>query len=82
MNEIPLIEDKPITQEQRQELFKLVKEKLGPDGNDILKKLIEEEGCESTNGMLTSTLERIIEKIDIIAKERADAAQGEDKPAE
>ncbi len=82
MSEIPMIEDKPITQEQRQALFKLVKEKFGADGNDILMGLIKEEGCESTNGMLTSTLERIIEKIDIIAQERAEAGKGEDKPAE
>lgn len=65
--ETPLIEDKPITQEQRQELFKIVKDKLGADGNDILKKLIVEEGYESTNGMLTSALNRIIEKVNAIA---------------
>ena len=69
IKETPLIEDKPITQEQRQELFKIVKDKLGADGNDILKKLITEEGYESTNGMPTSALNRIIEKVNAIADE-------------
>lgn len=75
--EVPVIEDNPISQEQRQELFKLCKEKLGADGNDILKKLIEEEGFESTNGMTTSALERIKEKIEVIAQERSEAGSAE-----
>ena len=73
--EIPADDDPPITQEQRQALFKLVKEKFGTDGNDILMGLIKEEGCESTNGMLTSTLERVKEKIEIIAEERASQSE-------
>lgn len=73
--EIPADDDPPITQEQRQALFKLVKEKFGADGNDILMGLIKEEGCESTNGMLTSTLERVKEKIEIIAEERASQSE-------
>lgn len=68
--ETEVVEDKPITQEQRQRLFKIAKEKLGENSNEILKKMIEDEGYTSTNGMLTSALERIIEKIEVMHEEQ------------
>lgn len=68
--ETPVIEDKPITQEQRQQMFKIAKEKLGQNSNEILKKLIEDEGYESTNGMLNSAMERILEKIETMHEEQ------------
>ncbi len=61
--EMDIAEDKPITQEQRQELFKLAKEVFGESCNEQLKNLIAEEGYDSTNGMPTSVLNKIIEKI-------------------
>ena len=55
--------DKPITQEQRQELFRHAKDKLGEKSNDILKELLNEEGFESTTDMPTSVWKRLMEKI-------------------
>lgn len=75
--ETPVIEDKPITQEQRQELFKFAKEQLGDDSNEILKGLIKSEGYDSTSGMMTSALERIIEKIKKVSEERKGQAENE-----
>lgn len=56
-----------ITQEQRQDLFKLVKEKLGAEGNDVLKQVLTEFGLDSTAKITTSTLKHITERIEEVA---------------
>ncbi len=55
--------DEPITQEQRQTLFKMVKSAYGENANKILKDMLTEEGYDSTNGLPTSVFNRITEKI-------------------
>lgn len=69
--ETDVVKDEPITQEQRQRLFKIAKEKLGENSNEILKKMIEDEGYTSTNGMLTSALNRIIDRIEDMHEEQS-----------
>lgn len=64
-----IIPNEPITQEQRQDLFKLVKEKLGVAGNDILKQVLSEFGLDSTAKITTSTLESITARIVEIAEQ-------------
>lgn len=63
-------EDPPISQEQRQTLFKLAKEHLGKEANEILKGLIAEKGYESTNGMPVSVFNKIVEEIMTMAEAR------------
>lgn len=67
--ETDIVPDEPITQEQRQDLFKLVKEKLGAAGNDILKQVLNEFGIDSTAKITTSTLEGITARITEIAEQ-------------
>ena len=69
--ETDIVPDEPITQEQRQDLFKLVKEKLGAAGNDILKQVLNEFGLDSTAKITTSTLEGITKRIVEIAEQNA-----------
>lgn len=65
--ETDIVPDEPITQEQRQELFKFVKDKLGASGNDVLKQVLTEFGLDSTAKITTSTLAGITERIAEIA---------------
>lgn len=67
--------DEPITQEQRQTLFQMVKSAYGNDGSKILKNVLTQEGYESTDGLPTSVFNRIIEKV-------MGAAGGGEKPAD
>lgn len=69
--ETEIVPDEPITQEQRQDLFKLVKEKLGAAGNDILKQVLNEFGLDSTAKITTSTLEGITKRVVEIAEQNA-----------
>lgn len=55
--------DEPITQEQRQMLFKAVKSAFGQNANDILKELLAEEYYDTTEGLPTSVFGRLMEKI-------------------
>lgn len=66
-----VVEDEPITQEQRQELFKLARDNFGKGGNDVVAKLIAEEGLSSTTGMLSSVYERVMGRM----REEIEAAQ-------
>ena len=65
--ETDIVPDELITQEQRQDLFKLVKEKLGASGNDVLKQVLSEFGLDSTAKITTSTLKGITDRIVEIA---------------
>ena len=71
--EIPAEEDvvdEPITQEQRIQLFGIAQENFGKEaGNELILKLLTDEGVKSTTGMLTSVYERIMQRLhDEIAK--------------
>lgn len=55
--------DEPITQEQRQTLFKMATSAFGKDANAKLKAMLVEEGYESTDGLPTSVYHRIVEKV-------------------
>lgn len=57
------VRDEPITQDQRQELFKLARDNFGKGGNDMVAKLIAEEGLSSTTGMLSSVYERVMTRM-------------------
>lgn len=72
--------DEPITQEQRQTLFAMVKSAYGKDGNKILKEMLTSEGYESTDGLPTSVFSRITEKVMNAQKgEEPAGTAGEDK---
>lgn len=66
--EVDIVPDEPITQEQRQDLFKLVKKELGEEGNNILKQVLGEFGLDSTAKITTSTLDGITKRIYEIVK--------------
>jgi phage recombination protein Bet len=57
-------DDRPITQEERKELFKLATDGLGKeDGIEVLQMIIASEGVESTIGMLYSSYLRVTAKV-------------------
>lgn len=66
--EVDIVPDETITQEQRQDLFKLVKKELGDEGNNILKQVLGEFGLDSTAKITTSTLDGITKRIYEIVK--------------
>lgn len=79
------VDDPKISQEQRQSLFRLAKEHLGKEANAILKKLISEQGYESTNGMPVSVYNKVVGEIMQMIEENkaADAApEAEDRGGE
>ena len=63
-NEADNDEDPPITQEQRQYLFAHAKELHGDDANDIVREVLSEFGYTSTNGLPSSLLQSVMEKIE------------------
>ena len=63
VHEADVEKDEPITQEQRQTLFKMVKSAFGNEANAALKKMLAEEGYESTDGLPTSVFNRVTDKI-------------------
>jgi len=53
--------DPPITQEQRKVMFDFAQTTYGKEnGNELIKTLIKEEGLKSTTGMLSSTYNKIM----------------------
>ena len=62
--------DEPITQDQRQTLFKMATSAFGQEANGILKSLLAAEGYESTEGLPTSVYHRITEKVMEMAQEK------------
>ena len=57
-------EDRVITQEERKALFALAQEVYGKDeGNEKIKKYLEETGIESTTKLKKSEYDALIEKI-------------------
>lgn len=60
----PEPEDPPISQEQRQALFKMAHDHLGKDeGNKAILTLIQSHGLNSTTGMKVSTYNTIMEEL-------------------
>lgn len=62
--------DDPITQDQRQTLFKMATSAFGQEANGILKSLLAAEGYESTEGLPTSVYHRITEKVMEMAQKK------------
>lgn len=77
-----IVDDPPVTQEQRQTIFKTIRQYFTKtEGNEIVKGLLEEEGLESTDGLLTSQYNRIMERVRSIVAEKTEQ-QREDAPTE
>lgn len=72
--------DEPITQEQRQALFKIVKSAYGKDANSTLKEMLAKEGYESTEGLPTSVYKRITEQV--MGGAGGQTGDSADKPAD
>lgn len=73
-----VIEDDPtITQEQRQTMFKMAQSAFGAEeGNNLLKRLLKEEGYESTHELPTSVFNKVINRImELKAQKEADDAE-------
>ena len=73
-----VIEDDPtITQEQRQTMFKIAQSAFGAEeGNNLLKRLLKEEGYESTHELPTSVFNRVVNRImELKAQKEADDAE-------
>lgn len=73
-----VIEDDPtITQEQRQTMFKMAQSAFGAEeGNNLLKRLLKEEGYESTHELPTSVFNKVVSRImELKAQKEADDAE-------
>ena len=73
-----VIEDDPtITQEQRQTMFKMAQSAFGvEEGNNLLKRLLKEEGYESTHELPTSVFNKVVNRImELKAQKEADDAE-------
>ena len=73
-----VIEDDPtITQEQRQTMFKMAQSAFGAEeGNNLLKRLLKEEGYESTHELPTSVFNKVVNRImELKAQKAADDAE-------
>lgn len=73
-----VIEENPtITQEQRQTMFKMAQSVFGAEeGNNLLKRLLKEEGYESTHELPTSVFNKVVNRImELKAQKEADDAE-------
>lgn len=70
-------EDPTITQEQRQTMFKMAQSAFGAEeGNNLLKRLLKEEGYESTHELPTSVFNKVVNRImELKAQKEADDAE-------
>lgn len=70
-------EDPTITQEQRQTMFKMAQSAFGAEeGNNLLKRLLKEEGYESTHDLPTSVFNKVVNRImELKAQKEADDAE-------
>ncbi len=59
-----------VTNEQRQELFRIAKQLFGDEANAIVKQVLTEEGLTSTEGMLVTVFDKIVERVKKLAEER------------
>ena len=54
---------KPITQEQRQAMLRTLKNHFGQDSHEVLRTLLSEVGCESTDGMPMHLYRKMLDRI-------------------
>lgn len=78
--EVP--DDPDISQEQRQNLFKLAKEHIGQNANDVLKAVLAEFGRESTTDMPLSVYNKVLDRVMKIADDIRDAEAADEAPTE
>lgn len=62
--DVVIIEDKKITQEQRQELFNKARTVLGDNANNVVRKMLDDEGLSSTHEVRESVFEKMMQKLD------------------
>lgn len=74
VQETEIKEDKPISKEQQQALYALLKERFDKKANDILKELLAKQGLETANDMLTSVYERVMKDLAQIIESNRNAA--------
>lgn len=78
-----IIDDPVISQEQRQNLFKMARQYLGQNSNDVLMAVIQEQGFESTTNMPTSVYKKVTSRVMEIAEGMKNQNnQAPDAPAE
>ena len=66
-----------VTNAQRQELFRAAKQYFGDDANSVIKDLLSQEGLSSTEGMLVTVYETIMERMKKMAEEKEQSLSGE-----
>ena len=66
-----------VTNAQRQELFRCAKQYFGDDANTVIKELLSQEGLSSTEGMLVTVYETIMERMKKMAEEKEQSLSGE-----
>lgn len=67
--------NKPVSQEQRQAMFKTAREHFGKEANDVVKALLAEQGYDSTDGMPTAAFNVIMGRLMELAQERKAASE-------
>lgn len=78
----PEPEDPVITQEQRQDLFKIAHDYFGPKaGNECLLNLIKGHGLTSTNGMTVSVYNEVVADLKAVIESDRQAREAEDGEA-
>ena len=80
--DLPTEDDPPISQEQRQNLFKLAKQYIGEKANDVLKAVLAEFGRESTTDMPLSLYNKVLDRVMQIAEDIRNAEAEGDTPTE
>lgn len=78
-----IIDDPVISQEQRQTLFRMARQYFGPEANNVLMAVIQEQGFESTDKMPTSVYKKVTSRVMEIAEGMKNQNnQAPDAPAE
>lgn len=76
-------EDPPISQDQRQALFRMARDHFGKEaGNKIILTLIQNHGLNSTTGMTTSVYNKVVEELMEAVESLANDSPAEGKPAQ
>lgn len=78
-----IIDDPIISQDQRQTLFRMARQYFGPEANNVLMAVIQEQGFESTDKMPTSVYKKVTSRVMEIAEGMKNQNnQAPDAPAE
>ena len=78
-----IIDDPVISQDQRQTLFRMARQYFGPEANNVLMAVIQEQGFESTDKMPTSVYKKVTSRVMEIAEGMKNQNnQAPDAPAE